>query len=106
MLTVIYFFRSSVMCVKLLLLPGTSKKVTEYNLPRRCIRRYFPDRKCFVFPLPVVSSSDMSRLDELSEQQLSPQFVATATDFCNHILQTSPIKVVGGLEFNGRGELM
>lgn len=81
---------------------GTSKKVTEYNLPRRCIRRYFPDRKCFVFPLPVHCPSDMSRLDELTEQQLAPQFVAMATDFCDHILQ-SPVKVVGGLEFNGRG---
>jgi len=48
----------------------------------------------------------MSRLDELSEQQLAPQFVAMAKDFCNHILQTSPTKVVGGLEFSGRGMLM
>ena len=47
----------------------------------------------------------MSRLEELSEQQLAPQFVSMATDFCDHILRTSPVKVVGGLEFNGRGML-
>jgi len=45
----------------------------------------------------------MSKLEELSEQQLASEFVAMATDFCRHILQTSPVKVVGGLEFNGRG---
>jgi len=56
-----------------------------------------------VFPLPVVNPSDMSKLEELSEQQLASEFVAMATDFCRHILQTSPVKVVGGLEFNGRG---
>jgi len=59
-----------------------------------------------VFPLPVVNSSDMSKLDELPEQQLAPQFVSTAADFCNHVLQTTPVKVVGGLEFSGRGMLL
>jgi len=56
-----------------------------------------------VFPLPVVNPSDMSRLEELPEQQLASEFVAMATNFCKHILQTSPVKVVSGLEFNGRG---
>ena len=58
-----------------------------------------------MFPLPVVTPDDMSRLDELSEQQLSAQFVAAATDFCDHVLHSSPVKVVAGLQFNGTGRL-
>ncbi|XP_067406872.1 guanylate-binding protein 1-like, partial [Emydura macquarii macquarii] len=37
----------------LALKPGSSKKVMEYNLPRQCLRRFFPTRKCFVFVQPA-----------------------------------------------------
>lgn len=81
---------------------GAGRKTTEFNLPRRCIRRYFQNRRCFVFPLPVADPRNMSRLGEMKESQLSPQFVATTNAFCSHVFDTSPVKAVKGIEFIGR----
>src|ERR1043165_6537302 len=71
------------------LLPVAGKKVRRFNLPRKCIRRYFPHRRCFVFPPPVGDPQDMSRLEQLSESQLLPTFNERTKEFCDHILQNS-----------------
>ena len=42
----------------------------EYNQPRRCIRRYFPTRKCFTFPLPVPDPALLERLGELTADKM------------------------------------
>lgn len=80
---------------------GASKKITDYNLPRRCIRRYFPNRRCFVFPPPVGTPQDMSRLEQLSASQLLPMFNERTKEFCAHVLQNSFAKAVGGHVLNG-----
>ncbi|MBN3304713.1 guanylate-binding protein 1 isoform X1 [Amia ocellicauda] len=81
---------------------GSNKKVSDYNLPRQCIRNFFPSRRCFVFGTPA-SPDDMIRLETLQESQLSSSFLATTKHFCDHVFNQSPIKTVqGGHQVTGR----
>ncbi|XP_053547074.1 guanylate-binding protein 1 [Bombina bombina] len=80
---------------------GVKKSVMEYNLPRQCIRRYFPSRKCFVFVRPI-SSNNFHELETLEDNKLDPQFVQQTNQFCDHIFSTAPIKnVKGGHKLTG-----
>uniref|UniRef100_A0A8C2J4V1 Guanylate-binding protein 1-like n=1 Tax=Cyprinus carpio TaxID=7962 RepID=A0A8C2J4V1_CYPCA len=75
---------------------GVSKKVSDYNLPRQCIRNYFPSpRKCFVFPSPA-SPENMTRLESLQERDLVPDFLEVTGRFCDHIFHNSIVKTVKG----------
>ncbi|XP_062312502.1 guanylate-binding protein 1-like [Osmerus eperlanus] len=81
---------------------GKGKTTTNYNLPRECIRNYFPTRKCFVF-LPPTSYEHMSRLEFIDEKELYQGFRETTDTFCNYIFQMSHVKTVkGGVEVTGR----
>uniref|UniRef100_A0A452H6R6 GB1/RHD3-type G domain-containing protein n=1 Tax=Gopherus agassizii TaxID=38772 RepID=A0A452H6R6_9SAUR len=81
---------------------GNSKKVMDYNLPRQCIRSFFPTRKCFVFVQPV-SRQEMGQLDSLPTSALDPQFLEQTRRFCDYVFQCSNIKMVkGGIPVNGR----
>uniref|UniRef100_A0A452H6T0 GB1/RHD3-type G domain-containing protein n=1 Tax=Gopherus agassizii TaxID=38772 RepID=A0A452H6T0_9SAUR len=78
------------------------KKVMDYNLPRQCIRSFFPTRKCFVFVQPV-SRQEMGQLDSLPTSALDPQFLEQTRRFCDYVFQCSNIKMVkGGIPVNGR----
>uniref|UniRef100_A0A8C4YFC0 GB1/RHD3-type G domain-containing protein n=1 Tax=Gopherus evgoodei TaxID=1825980 RepID=A0A8C4YFC0_9SAUR len=81
---------------------GNSKKVMDYNLPRQCIRSFFPTRTCFVFVQPV-SRQEMGQLDSLPTSALDPQFLEQTRRFCDYVFQCSNIKMVkGGIPVNGR----
>uniref|UniRef100_A0A8C4YGH9 GB1/RHD3-type G domain-containing protein n=1 Tax=Gopherus evgoodei TaxID=1825980 RepID=A0A8C4YGH9_9SAUR len=81
---------------------GFTKEVTQYNLPRDCLRNYFPIRKCFVF-VPPVAGEEMSQLCTLPDSALHPQFLAQATRFCEYVLRESQVKTVpGGQPVTGR----
>uniref|UniRef100_A0A8C0IS10 GB1/RHD3-type G domain-containing protein n=1 Tax=Chelonoidis abingdonii TaxID=106734 RepID=A0A8C0IS10_CHEAB len=75
--------------------PGNSKKVMDYNLPRQCIRSFFPTRKCFVFVQPA-SRQEMGQLDSLPTSALDPQFLEQIRRFCDYIFQCSNVKTVKG----------
>uniref|UniRef100_A0A674BME5 Guanylate-binding protein 1-like n=1 Tax=Salmo trutta TaxID=8032 RepID=A0A674BME5_SALTR len=80
---------------------GTSKKINDYNLPRQCIRNFFPSRKCFVFPFPT-TPDNMHRLDSMDEAELSESFREVADTFCRFIFQESRMKtVIGGHTLTG-----
>ncbi|XP_067308594.1 guanylate-binding protein 1-like isoform X1 [Pseudorasbora parva] len=82
---------------------GVGKKFSDYNLPRECIRRYFPSRKCFVFPFPVTSPEDMTRLESLQEQDIAHEFLEATGDFCDHIFVSSAVKTLkGGHKVTGK----
>ncbi|XP_059357406.1 guanylate-binding protein 1-like [Carassius carassius] len=75
---------------------GFGKKVSDYNLPRQCIRNYFPSpRKCFVFPSPA-SPQNMKCLESLQEQDLVPDFLQVTGRFCDNIFHNSVVKTVKG----------
>uniref|UniRef100_A0A3P8YCN2 GB1/RHD3-type G domain-containing protein n=1 Tax=Esox lucius TaxID=8010 RepID=A0A3P8YCN2_ESOLU len=81
---------------------GYGKKITDYNLPRECIRNFFPSRRCFVFPIPTTADK-MQQLDTLDDSQLSREFRNVTDTFCHFIHETSPVKTAnGGIRLNGR----
>ncbi|CDQ90238.1 unnamed protein product [Oncorhynchus mykiss] len=81
---------------------GGGKKNLMYNLPRECIRNYFPSRKCFVFPTPT-TPANMPHLDSMDEADLCGSFRKVADTFCRFIFQESRTKTVkGGHKVTGR----
>uniref|UniRef100_A0A8C9VC49 Guanylate-binding protein 1-like n=1 Tax=Scleropages formosus TaxID=113540 RepID=A0A8C9VC49_SCLFO len=81
---------------------GRDRRTVDYNLPRECIRNYFPTRKCFIFETPAPPEK-MAHLESMTESELSPSFQAVAFDFCNYIFKESSVKKVkGGLPVTGR----
>uniref|UniRef100_A0A674IGF4 GB1/RHD3-type G domain-containing protein n=1 Tax=Terrapene triunguis TaxID=2587831 RepID=A0A674IGF4_9SAUR len=81
---------------------GINKKVMEFNLPRQCIRNFFPTRKCFVFVQPT-SRQEMGQLDSLPTSALDPQFLDQTRRFCDYVFHCSHVKTVkGGIPVNGK----
>uniref|UniRef100_A0A673IZ16 Guanylate binding protein 1 n=1 Tax=Sinocyclocheilus rhinocerous TaxID=307959 RepID=A0A673IZ16_9TELE len=81
------------------------KKIRDYNLPRECIKRYFPSRKCFVFPFPATSHQDTTRLEILQDQDLAQQFQEFTGHFCDYMFVNSDVKrLKGGHIVTGRCE--
>ncbi|MGH0182619.1 UNVERIFIED_CONTAM: hypothetical protein FKN15_009975 [Acipenser sinensis] len=81
---------------------GIGKKVSDYNLPRECIRRYFPSRRCFVFVAPT-AGENMSRVESMEENELSAAFLQAAKQFCEYIFTQSTVKTIkGGHKVTGR----
>uniref|UniRef100_A0A8B9TI09 GB1/RHD3-type G domain-containing protein n=1 Tax=Anas platyrhynchos TaxID=8839 RepID=A0A8B9TI09_ANAPL len=74
---------------------GSSRVVQEHNKLRRCLHDFFPNRKCFVLPLPAEPKA-MKHLEELDEGQLRPRFLQQADAFCRHIWDTAPVKALPG----------
>ncbi|XP_012675999.2 guanylate-binding protein 1-like isoform X5 [Clupea harengus] len=74
---------------------GESTKVATYNLPRQCIRNFFPARKCFTFPFPT-SAKNMTNLDSMAEADLCPDFLSVAKRFCSYVFAESRVKTVQG----------
>ncbi|XP_073491593.1 guanylate-binding protein 3-like [Aquarana catesbeiana] len=68
------------------------KRVEERNHCRGCIRMYFKNRKCFVFDPPSGRSDVLQRMDEVSEKEISPTFLAQAEKFCTYIYENSEVK--------------
>ncbi|XP_041922073.1 guanylate-binding protein 1-like [Alosa sapidissima] len=83
---------------------GSSKTVMTYNLPRQCIRNYFPTRKCFTFPFPT-HPDNMSQLENLNPNELSPTFLEVAEQFYLFVIEQSQGKLLkDGYKVTGKGE--
>ncbi|XP_069473710.1 guanylate-binding protein 1-like isoform X2 [Ambystoma mexicanum] len=77
------------------LIKGKSEHVSKLNLPRECIRFFFPGRKCFVFDRPA-SKKNLKRLEELEEKDLDPEFIIQTNVFCKYIFQQCRTKTIEG----------
>ncbi|XP_044846751.1 guanylate-binding protein 1-like [Mauremys mutica] len=76
--------------------PGSSEQDQRYKLPRKCIRQFFPARKCFIFVQPA-SRRDLAQLEKLREAKLQPEFQEQVARFCHHVWETSkPKTLLGG----------
>ncbi|KAI4893111.1 hypothetical protein NFI96_020637 [Prochilodus magdalenae] len=85
----------------LVLRPGNSPKTEQFNLPRRCLRNFFAERRCFVFPRPA-NDDDLKRIEELTEAELDERFLQRAEDFCNYVFSSAkPKTVTGGRTLTG-----
>ncbi|XP_048357656.1 guanylate-binding protein 1-like [Sphaerodactylus townsendi] len=74
---------------------GNSQKVQLFNLPRECIRLFFPSRKCFIFKQPT-NGNNLHRLEDMKESELESEFVQQALQFCRHVYKTSKPKTIPG----------
>lgn len=80
---------------------GSDEKTHTFNLPRLCIQKFFPGKKCFVFDSPA-RGHKLSQLQTLSTEDLNPDFVQDLSEFCSHIFTHSKTKTLpGGIQVNG-----
>ncbi|XP_067837497.1 guanylate-binding protein 1-like [Heptranchias perlo] len=74
----------------------------DYNRLRSCIRDYFPSRRCFAFVCPA-SRKDLSRIQELRDEQLDPESVEEFHKFLEYVHTSGKVKkVLGGHQVTGR----
>ncbi|XP_071582999.1 guanylate-binding protein 4-like, partial [Heliangelus exortis] len=66
-----------------------------YNRTRECIRRFFAERKCFVFDVPA-RRKDLAHLEEVEDERLDPGFLQQLETFCSYIWEKAPVKRVPG----------
>ncbi|XP_063109873.1 guanylate-binding protein 6-like [Cavia porcellus] len=76
------------------LIKGNNPKAQKSNLARECIRNFFPERKCFVFDRPTNNRDDLLKLENLSEDQLDPQFQKQTHDFCSYVFTNAKVKTL------------
>lgn len=63
------------------LLNTTDSEIDEKNKVRSIIRKYFPERDCFVMVRPVESESDIQILQKLPNEKLRKEFLVQAENF-------------------------
>ncbi|XP_052493084.1 guanylate-binding protein 6-like [Budorcas taxicolor] len=76
------------------LIPGKNPKARTSNLPRECIRHFFPTRKCFVFGWPTNDKELLYNIENVSEDQLDPKFLEQTNNFCSYIFTNAKIKTL------------
>ncbi|XP_069862431.1 guanylate-binding protein 7-like isoform X3 [Dipodomys merriami] len=74
------------------LIPGKNQKIRNANLPRECIRHFFPKRKCFVFDRPTKEKELLIHIEDLPEDQLDCNFQVQSKNFCSYIFANSKPK--------------
>ncbi|XP_040607618.1 guanylate-binding protein 1 [Mesocricetus auratus] len=80
---------------------GTDKKTKRFNEPRLCIRKFFPERKCFVFDRPA-QTKQLAKLETVPEGELNVEFVEQVAEFTSYIFSSSGVKTLsGGITVNG-----
>ncbi|CAO2639108.1 Guanylate-binding protein 6 [Lemmus lemmus] len=86
------------------LIPGDNPRIQASNLPRECIRLFFPKRKCFVFDQPTHDKALLRKLGTISEEQLDPMFLEQTRAFVSHIFTHAKIKTLReGIKVTGNG---
>ncbi|ELK38650.1 Guanylate-binding protein 6 [Myotis davidii] len=76
------------------LVPGLNRKAQISNLPRECIRHFFPRRKCFVFDRPTNDKELLAHIEKVVDNQLDPKFKEQTKNFCSYILTQAKIKTL------------
>ncbi|XP_036046581.1 guanylate-binding protein 4-like [Onychomys torridus] len=84
------------------LIPGRGLKAQCSNMPRECIRHFFPKRKCFVFDRPTKEKELLVHVEEMPEDQLDQNFQWQSKAFCSHIFSSAKAKTLKeGIIVNG-----
>ena len=86
---------------------GNNPRIQASNSARECIRRFFPNRKCFVFEWPTHDIELIKQLETISEDQLDPTFKESAMAFASYIFTYAKIKTLReGIKVTGNGEFV
>uniref|UniRef100_A0A5F4WFZ5 GB1/RHD3-type G domain-containing protein n=1 Tax=Callithrix jacchus TaxID=9483 RepID=A0A5F4WFZ5_CALJA len=73
---------------------GRNPRVQMSNLPRECIRHFFPRRKCFVFDRPTNDKDLLANIEKVSEKQLDPKFQEQTNIFCSYVFTHARTKTL------------
>lgn len=85
------------------LIPGRNPKAQISNLPRECIRHFFPKRKCFVFDRPINDKELLANIEKVADNQLDPNFKEQTMNFCSYILTQTRTKTLRkGITITGK----
>uniref|UniRef100_A0A8C2LBU5 GB1/RHD3-type G domain-containing protein n=1 Tax=Cricetulus griseus TaxID=10029 RepID=A0A8C2LBU5_CRIGR len=76
------------------LIPGNNPRIQASNLPRECIRHFFPKRKCFVFDRPMNDKELLQKIETVSEDQLDPKFQEQTRAFVSYIFNDAKVKTL------------
>ncbi|CAH6880915.1 guanylate-binding protein 6 [Phodopus roborovskii] len=76
------------------LIPGNNPRIQASNLPRECIRHFFPKRKCFVFDRPTNDKELLKKIETISEDQLDPKFLEQTRAFVSYIFTYAKMKTL------------
>nr|XP_048303097.1 guanylate-binding protein 6-like isoform X2 [Myodes glareolus] len=76
------------------LISGDNPRIQASNLPRECISRFFPKRKCFVFDRPTNDKELLCKIETVSEDQLDPKFQEQMRAFVSYIFTEAKIKTL------------
>ncbi|XP_040854467.1 guanylate-binding protein 1-like [Ochotona curzoniae] len=80
---------------------GTDEKTENFNEPRLCIRKFFPNKKCFIFDRPA-QRKFLIHLEHVKEENMNPEFLEQEAEFCSYIFNNSEAKTLsGGITVNG-----
>uniref|UniRef100_A0A8D2K6S3 GB1/RHD3-type G domain-containing protein n=1 Tax=Theropithecus gelada TaxID=9565 RepID=A0A8D2K6S3_THEGE len=76
------------------------KQDKTFNLPRLCIQKVFPKKRCFIFDRPV-HHKKFAQLTKPRDEELDPKFLQQVADFCSYIFSNSKTKTLsGGIKVN------
>ncbi|XP_019269628.1 guanylate-binding protein 4-like [Panthera pardus] len=76
------------------LIPGTNPKIQNSNIPRECIRQFFPKRKCFIFDRPTNDKNLLAHIENVPEDQLDSSFREQSNKFCTYIFTHTKTKTL------------
>ncbi|XP_012998587.1 guanylate-binding protein 3-like isoform X1 [Cavia porcellus] len=76
------------------LIPEKNPKIQNSNLPRECIRYFFPVRKCFVFDRPTNDKNLLFNIEDVPESQLEWSFQVQSKNFCSYIFTNGKTKTL------------
>ncbi len=74
----------------------------DFNRVRQGIKTYFTKRQCFAFVAPKAGILD--DLDNVSDNELAPEFVEEASKFVRYINDESRVKSINGRRLTCRSE--
>ncbi|KAK7811067.1 hypothetical protein U0070_010226, partial [Myodes glareolus] len=91
-------------CLRFIYGTGQRDKEKELNLPRLCIHKFFPKRKCFVFERPA-QGKKLGQLESLQDHDMDSNFVEQVAEFCSYVFSSSKVKMLsGGIKVTGPRE--
>ncbi|XP_062046087.1 guanylate-binding protein 4-like [Lepus europaeus] len=76
------------------LIPGRNARIQNSNNSVMSIRRFFPERKCFVFDRPTNDKNLLAHMDNVPEDQLELNFKEQSEKFCSYIFTHGKTKTL------------
>ncbi|XP_047163542.1 guanylate-binding protein 1 isoform X1 [Vigna umbellata] len=80
---------------------GSGRDITAKNEIRDSVRALFPDRECFTLVRPLNNENDLQRLDQITLQNLRPEFRSGLDALAKFVFERTRPKQVGATMMTG-----